>query len=253
MTDAVAVEGAEQTCSYDGAPGVARCAKCDEVVCAHCHGSNLIGFCLCRHCRRDVESRLRTPWEMARTPREQLQAFFPTLGEVLKRPNQFFLTTIPIGPVLGPVVFAIICLTTGIFFRRIWNWLLVDGYQTRVTEAAVEAGFSGFQFFVMFLGAAPFTAILGFTLHTIVFHLLARAMDGKAPWHVSARVTAYSSAAIMLQLFPPIASLDLGHFAALLWLIFLESHAVRAYHALSFWRGTAVVFSSMFVLLPFMG
>jgi hypothetical protein len=208
---------------------------------------------MCRQCRRAVEARLRTPWDMARTPREQLQAFFPTVLAVLRRPNKFFLTNLPIGSVLTAVSFGVICLSTGVFFRRFYSWLLVDGYAERFAEPGAEVGLSGLHFFLMTLGASPITAIIGFVLHASVFHLLASAMGGRAPWHVSVRVAAYSSAAALLQIIPPVFGLDLGHFIALLWLVFLENHAVRAYHQLSLWRGTAVVFAAMFVLLPFLG
>lgn len=243
----------EAVCAFDGAPSIARCTRCDEAVCARCHGANLAGFCVCRHCRRELEAELRTPWEMARTPTEQLKSFFPTVGAVLRRPNDFFLNKLPFGSVLGPAAFALICLTTGIFFRRVWNWFLVDGYAERLDEAAAELGLSGVDFFTLNLAASPFTAIFGYTLHTAVFHLLARGMGGNAPWHVSARVTAFSCSAALLQIVPPIMGFDIGHILALLWLVFLESHALRGLHGLSLWRGTAVVFAAMFTLFPFMG
>lgn len=192
-----------------------------------------------------------TPWERADFLNLPL-AFFKTAWSIITRPIPFF-STHGMGRTLSrPLLFGSICYVFGAFISSVWNFVFLTRFDETMNELAVSTEVSRDAIVPIFFSTIPFVALLSFALHWLLFHFAVRIAGEQAPLHVTGRIVSYAAVAYLFQIVPPIAEVPVGPFFSVMWLIHLETTAVRLLFNLSIWRAMAVVMIPFFATLPLM-
>lgn len=188
---------------HEGRPAIAVCRRCGRYMCALCvsRGAEVSGHLVCRECVGVLHVRSGLRREVAWENRGGLsyaRAFFATWRDVIFAPRAFFAGLEPEGPLLKPLIFAVLCLAIG-FLGSLWG----------IGEAASALVGPGGAAVVAVLAAAvaPATYVLAFVVTAAFLHLLARGLGGAGSFRATTRAVAYCQAAAVAELIPAIGGI----------------------------------------------
>jgi len=254
------VSSASRTCAlHANHSAVAICCTCQIDICAACHHTNPLGYAICPGCKETLRAFEQTlfPWEQASFSRLP-QTFFRTSANVLFKPFSFF-TDLAFwtsfdkqkeGGFGRAIAFGLICTVFGMVITLFYQYLFVDDFleivRTTIQENDLPAEVNPDTLLTLLFLMIPLLGILAFLAHWFVLEMGLRLLGAQTKWSISGRVAAYSSAAYLAKILPPIGGYPIGYLVAIGFLIQLETTAIRVVYRLPAGKTFLVI------LLPFL-
>lgn len=197
------------------------------------------GFLICKRCREEVTTEHSTPWE---TPGEVGPgvAFAQTLWAALRSPRMFFAGLARQQSWLPAVVFGITCVTVGLLFATIWEFMLSEKLNDRLIEIMGQSHTPLPALRAMSFARAPLMAPLIVLFHTFSLHAALLIAGVKAQRAEVARIFGFSCAGYAFLLIPPIAGVPLGYVLTMVWLFNLEAAGIERFYGVGSIKATFI-------------
>ena len=173
---------------------------------------------------------------------DPLNSFVDVVRRVILQPRAFFAELPRQGSLLGPLVFALVCIEISVLLVGLLTFLGVPGGVTWLVGAR---GNQGFLAFVGGLVIAPLAAAVGVFLTALVTHLLVILVvgSGHSGFGATFRVVAYSSVTSLLGWLPFIG------WIFSLYRLFLATVGIREMHSTTTGRALLVVLLPAILIL----
>jgi hypothetical protein len=165
---------------------------------------------------------------------DPVASFADVVGRVVLQPQAFFAGLPRQGSLLGPLVFALVCVEVSVLLVGLLTFLDVPGGATSLV------GTRGDQGFLAFLGGlvvAPIAGAVGVFLTALVTHLLVILVvgSGRSGFGATFRIVAYSSATSLAGWIPFVG------WIFSLYRLYLATVGIREMHATTTGKALLVV------------
>jgi hypothetical protein len=173
---------------------------------------------------------------------DPVNSFVEVLRRVVLQPTAFFAGLPRQGSLLGPLVFALICIEVSVILVGLLTFLGVPGGVTWLFGVRDDQGFLAF---VGGLVIAPIAGAVGVFLTALVMHLLVILVvgSGHSGFGATFRIVAYSSVTSLLGWLPFIG------WIFSLYRLFLATVGIREMHATTTGRALLVVLLPAILIL----
>jgi hypothetical protein len=173
---------------------------------------------------------------------DPVNSFVEVLRRVVLQPTAFFAGLPRQGSLLGPLVFALICIEVSVILVGLLTFLGVPGGVTWLFGVRDDQGFLAF---VGGLVIAPIAGAVGVFLTALVMHLLVILVvgSGHSGFGATFRVVAYSSVTSLLGWLPFVG------WIFSLYRLFLATVGIREMHATTTGRALLVVLLPAILIL----
>jgi hypothetical protein len=231
------------------------CARCGSFGCPGCAFSAIPGREVCRICAAHGLGE-PIPWER-RKEIGYWRAFWYTTRLATRRPREFFKTPATEPGAMSPVFYGVAVYAFGqyVYVAMIALSLVVFGaVAAAVAEeplvGAIAGGYSVF-FVLIVLLQAPVQGLMGVLFGSACVHgALALMKQTSAPFEQTMRAVSYANAPYFFYFIPCV-----GPFLSWLWMVWVETVAVRETHRIGTDRAVLAVvgYRVLFILLVVVG